>query len=173
MLWRWHVPLFLLFAITSVYGTVMIETPFNAPFHWVGRWLSAPVLLGGWLYAWTQRWYFLEHRRVSLGRFLFCAVASPLILLLFSAGLASLLNASFSTDRTVRFEGLVTRLDALGGKHVSHVVTLQDEKTRQEVRLETDKTSYRSLQDRLREGKKPRFQRDMRVGLLGIPFRWK
>ncbi|MGV3658680.1 MAG: hypothetical protein ACO1TE_00800 [Prosthecobacter sp.] len=173
VLWRAGTALFLGLGIVNMYGVLAIDMPYNAPYHWVGRWLAAPLLLGGWLYGWTQRRYFIGHRQVSRGRFFFCALVVPPMLLLFSGGPVSLVNAAFPTGETVRYEGPVTQLKVTGGRHKGHVVTLWDEKSQAEVRLETDMGTYGGLLASQREGHTPRFRRDMRIGLLGIPFRWR
>lgn len=172
LLWRMRLLLMLLITAASACGLMMTDMPHNAPYLWAWRWLSAPLLLGGWLYAWSQRRYFLKHRQVPLRRFLLSAICFPPVLLLLSGGMVSLLNAS-SKGEVVRFEGPVTRLKISYGKSNTYLVTLRDEKTQQEVTLYTNFSIYRDLSKRLHEGKFPRFQRDMNIGLLGIPFRWR
>lgn len=141
MLWGRHVPLIALIMVTSICGFLMTDMPGDTLFPWTWRWLGVPVLLGGWLYAWTQRHYFLEHQGVPWGHFLCCAVASPPMLLLFSAGMAALLNASHEGE-PVRFEGPITRMESPRGKSNDYLITVQDEATQREVTFATDVHTY-------------------------------
>lgn len=94
------------------------------------------------------------------------------MLLIFSAGMAALLNASHE-GAPVHFEGPITRMESPRGKSNDYLITVQDEATQREVTFATDVHTYRPLNISRQEGKNPRFQRDMNIGLLGMPFRWK
>jgi hypothetical protein len=89
----------------------------------------------------------------------------PLFALLACGGIVSLINGSLPTDQTVVYRGRITNLFMSGGRHKECQVTISDEATSQEVTLGVSRAEYSTLT----VGQI--YFRELRVGLVGIPFR--
>jgi hypothetical protein len=164
ILWNLGKPLFFVLIGLSLWGTAVFETPMNAPFVWTWRHLALPVLGIGWLYGVLQRDYFLKARQIKKGSFWFSLVVCPPLVLLFLGGVSSLVNGLFSTNDTVTYEGPITKLYISGGRHKECEVVLTDHSAG-EITLGVSRTEYATLV------LGQTYRRQMRIGLLGIPFR--
>lgn len=165
LFWLTAKPLFWVIMGVGFWGILAFDEPFNASFIWVWRHLVIPGLALSWLYGWTQRFYFMQERRVSPGRFWFYVLAIPPIMLLMSAGGVALINGSFSTGETVVHEGPIKEMFQTGGRSPSWQVRLTDEKSGAEVTLRVSSGEYRTL--KIGDA----YRRRYRIGILGIPFR--
>lgn len=164
ILWHFGTPLFFGVLVLSLWGIFSFDTPLNTPFLWAWRHLAFPVLGIGWFYGFFQRDYFLRSRRVSMGRFWFSLVVCPPLMLLLFGGITSLVNGSFPTGDTVTYRGPITKLYISGGRYKECQVVLIDQ-VAGEVTLGISPSEYSTLV----VGRT--YTADLRVGLLGIPFR--
>jgi hypothetical protein len=166
-LWNAAAPLFFLIMGIGVWGMLTIDAPLNAPFVWAWRWLAAPVLLIGWGYAFSQRYYFRVARRVPQFSYWVGSIGTPPLMLLMSGGFVNLVNAAFPTGERVSFEGPIMQLEITGGRSKDHCVTLRDDRSGKEVTLVTNSAEYANL------AIGQTYHREMEMGLLGFPFRKK
>jgi hypothetical protein len=162
--WHFGTPLFFVVLALSMWGLFGYDTPMNTPFVWAWRHLAIPILGIGWLYGLLQRKYFLRDRRVLKGHFWFSLIVCPPIILLFCGGITSLVNGSFPTTDTVTYRGSITKLYASGGRHKECQIVLTDH-VAGELTLGVSPSEYSTLVIG-----QP-YTRELRVGLLGIPFR--
>lgn len=106
-LYRHATLLFFLFMAGGLAGILWIETPYNAAFDWVVRWLALPVAaISGWIVL--SGWHYYRHENgLPLKSILLGALAVPALVLLFSAGYVNVLNAAFPTAEQVTYRGTV------------------------------------------------------------------
>lgn len=160
--------LFVLFMLVSVAGLLFAETPFNAPFVWASKWLTAPVLIVIPTFVYLER-VFLFRRIKSRAKVYFVTLAMIPITILMSAGYVNFLNGCTLNPPTVVMEGPILekfKTYSKGGSAVE--LRIKDQATGREVTF-----TARSREDAaLSVG--DLYRREMKKGLLGIPFdrRW-
>ncbi|MDB6137098.1 MAG: hypothetical protein JWO94_170, partial [Verrucomicrobiaceae bacterium] len=161
---------FLFFLIGA--GLIWTETADGALLRWVARWLLAP-----WIFFLLMAAFWIGGFLDPAYRAIFRQDWKPLVfvilvlhvgLLAVVCSLVNTLNAAFPTGRDVMIQGPITKLQAHRSKNIwSYDLTLHDTATHQDLTLPIYRADYQSLAiGRL-------YQRQMHLGLLGIPFQYR
>ena len=156
--------LLIAFVISSVFGLLVADTPFNALFVWTGRHLALPIVVLVAAYTFLNRRELISLAGSRLKVYAFAAILTPLFVL-FSAGYVNLVNALGANRPVVLHHGTIHRkFETRGRSHGWHVEIFDEAIGRPET-FNVSEQTYESL----RVGE--HFSRTMRDGLLGIPYR--
>ncbi len=155
--------LFIAIAIGSGAGIIFVETPFNAPFTLAFRQLTIPifVIIAGYT--------LLNHRELialTRSRTKVCATALMLfpLLVLFSGGWISLLNAACGNGGLLTYDGPVQRKFETGGRTRGWHIEILDTSQGMPITFNVSPKVYAAI------SVGERYHRSMQKGCFGIPY---
>ena len=149
-----------------IFGITFADTAENALTMWVLRWLALPWgVLMLWV-AWRLDKFYSRKRRIPWFAFGATLALTTPMAWLFACPAVNVVNASFPTGQDVVYIGPVTKLAAHSHKGTwSYELTLRDRATQESATLRISEAEYQHLAVGFS------YQRQMKMGGLGIPFR--
>jgi len=162
--WRWAVPA-IAYQLLAISGTLLIDTEVGDQYRLIFRYLTIPVVAACYGVAWMRG----RTRRDSPPRARRWLVPGlvALVLLLTAGGLVNFVNALLGDSAPVWVGGTVrSTIWSSGRTGKRYYVVFTDAATGQERKLQISPTEYRTV------AVGDRYQRRMRRGGLGYPWRW-